>query len=107
MKLLAICVGLALLLCSLPSAACAQQDLAKVLVGKWEGQLAPLRTGRAPIDVNRTLVINEVNERMALGRQRASGVSVVNASVLSRSRSNRQAVRRSWSSNRPLVDRSR
>jgi hypothetical protein len=63
MKLLATGVGLALLLCSLPSAARAQQDLAKVLVGKWEGQLAPLSTGRAPIDVNRTLVINEVNEK--------------------------------------------
>ena len=63
MKLLAIGVGLALLLCSLPSAACAQQDLAKVLVGKWEGQMASPRAGRAQIDLNRTLVINEVNEK--------------------------------------------
>jgi hypothetical protein len=64
MKLLAIGVGLTLLLCSLPSAACAQQDLAKILVGKWEGQMAPSRiAGRAPIDLNRTLVIKEVNEK--------------------------------------------
>lgn len=62
MKLPGIVVGLALL-CSLPSAACAQQDLAKVLAGTWEGQLAPLSSGRAPIDLNRTLVINEVSEK--------------------------------------------
>ena len=72
MKRLAIGVGLVLLLCSLPSTACAQQDLAKVLVGKWEGQVAPIRlAGRAPVDLHRTLVIKEVNEED--GRWSAKG----------------------------------
>jgi hypothetical protein len=67
MKLLTIGAGLALLLCSLPSSAFAQADLAKILVGKWEGQMAAPRIGKAQIDLNRTLVIHDVSEKDGTG----------------------------------------
>ena len=67
MKLLATGVGLALLLCSLLSSAWAQQDLAKILVGKWEGQMAPPRVVKAQVDSSRTLVIHDVSAKDGTG----------------------------------------
>lgn len=68
MKRIVIGVVLALLLCSpLPCPLSAQPDLSKVLVGKWEGEMAQPRIGKAQIDLARTLVISEVNEKAGTG----------------------------------------
>src|SRR5262245_44413631 len=60
-------LALSVLILSATSFAYSQGELTKALIGKWEGEIAPPRIGRAQGESGRTLIVTDVREKDGAG----------------------------------------